>query len=122
MRRLYDEQDRETKASHVAMWGGFNDAPPAMEQSDFKRFWHIYSSSQPRAQEYRQFYHDGKKVYAYLYFDMAGTNFAVEAHNHERVWQFGCQHKNTVRKEIGRCLNKYTCQDCGHVETIDSSD
>jgi hypothetical protein len=40
----------------------------------------------------------------------------------ERV-DVSCAHKNSIRTKIlGRCLNEYTCPDCGTVYSVDSSD
>lgn len=37
------------------------------------------------------------------------------------VFRFGCKHVMD-RKNVGNCMNQYTCTKCGFSETIDSSD
>jgi hypothetical protein len=39
-----------------------------------------------------------------------------------KAYRFGCEHKKTLTKNLGRCYNEYTCKECGYVWTIDSSD
>lgn len=49
----------------------------------------------------------------------------LASHHAGRVWfaSFAfCEHKRQTRRNIGRCFNEYTCQDCGYTESIDSSD
>ncbi|MBY8604187.1 hypothetical protein K7N18_05015 [Burkholderia arboris] len=38
-----------------------------------------------------------------------------------RVFRFGCKHVMD-RKNVGNCVNQYTCTKCGFSETVDSSD
>lgn len=39
-----------------------------------------------------------------------------------RYWKIGCDHKMDSGKNIGNCLNTYTCEKCGYKVTYDSSD
>ncbi|WP_175878854.1 hypothetical protein [Burkholderia sp. BCC0097] len=38
-----------------------------------------------------------------------------------KVFRFGCNHA-MERKNVGNCMNRYTCTKCGFSETVDSSD
>ncbi len=39
-----------------------------------------------------------------------------------KFYQFGCEHENMERTNVGNCLNRYYCKKCGYEEEIDSSD
>lgn len=46
-----------------------------------------------------------------------------ERRYHLRAWQFHfCEHKDVKTRNLGRCYNEYTCQDCNYNWTVDSSD
>lgn len=54
-----------------------------------------------------------------------GTGVALE-HDYwsgkVRYFALGaCDHKDRTQRNVGNCLNEYTCKSCGFVETIDSS-
>lgn len=61
---------------------------------------------------------------ARLFFMHNDTGFALIGDYHPKklsIFKFGCEHK-FKGVEVGRCLTRYTCEKCGFVETIDSSD
>jgi len=54
-----------------------------------------------------------------------GTGVALE-HDYwagkVRYFAFAvCEHNERTQRNVGNCLNEYTCAACGYVETIDSS-
>lgn len=61
---------------------------------------------------------------ARMFFMHNDSGFALIGNYWDRkisIFKFGCEHQ-FKSKEVGRCLTKYTCEKCGFVETIDSSD
>ena len=55
--------------------------------------------------------------------DNTGIAFRLMPNGDIYWWKFAhCWHEHQTSKNIGRCLNRYTCTDCGYSHDIDSSD
>lgn len=64
--------------------------------------------------------------YAMAFINSDMTGYLMLAEHHEKKLAFAsfafCKHENCTGRNLGRCYNEYTCQDCGYVHTVDSSD
>jgi len=83
-----------------------------------------------KKEDYERFtWGESKRSYSFslrLFYFYDGTGVAM-AHDYwakkVRYFKFAkCHHKNKSQRNVGNCLNEYTCGDCGFKETIDSSD
>lgn len=115
--------------------GGYNDMPPNMvdiDESEFfsefrRKSWKYYGPRQACADKERR----GRMTELHLWFDRIGDGVGfkmmpVPGGRHGDVrpvyFKFGpCVH-DYVHKNVGRCLHRYTCSNCGHSYEIDSSD
>lgn len=128
---------------HAAQYNDSNRLPPNFKEITEKEFassqFFIYS---PRLWEYRQI--NVKEDYEKVTWPLAwsggsphrpfdlrmaffhdGRGVAIAQDSQERVRYFSfalCEHLSKTRQNIGNCLNRYTCDACGYVEEIDSSD
>lgn len=116
------------------MSSNFNDVPPNFREITEKEFaqskFFVYS---PERWEYRQITRkeDLERLQrkSALVIRMAhfydGTGIAIEsdywAGKVHYFWFGACEHKERTQRNIGNCLNEYTCKNCGFVETLDSS-
>jgi hypothetical protein len=130
-----DKQPRtaEQLAIHQARYGKDHQLPPNFTEitpEEFARS--MFFTHSPLFWEYRQVnaVHVGRRLgdlrLAY-FFDHTGIAFEVAycagVGQRPRYFKFGpCLHTRTTRKNVGNCLNTYTCDDCGYAQTVDSSD
>lgn len=133
--------DRSEEINQITQqWGGYNHFPP---------FWKDVTEHPDQiemvkrnlldldfyAAETRQMYYpeehkyNGCYVGATLFFTRSNNGFAIaKVYNRnsfkfeDRYFVFGCRHINCLGTTLGRCYYGYTCQDCGHHWTVDSSD
>lgn len=130
---------KEPPPDHVKKYGDQGELPPNFREITEKEFaqskFFIYS---PDFWEYRQInkkedvarFKWGPEQRPYVFalrmaYFYDGTGLAIE-HDYwsgkVRYFAFAvCEHKNRKERTVANCLHEYTCQDCGFVETIDSS-
>lgn len=120
-------------------YGGDSRLPPNFREITEKEFaqskFFVYS---PEFWEYRQItvredierFKWGTEQRSYVFslrmaYFYDGTGIAME-HDYwlgkVRYFAFAaCEHKNKKQRNVGNCLHEYKCEDCGFVETVDSS-
>lgn len=109
-------------------WGGYNDFPPGwrkMTDAEFAKS-HLLAEK-PVSVETRQMVDDKhpKMVEAKLFFLYDNQGYAIGVDYWKgkvQFYHFGCDHEWGPRRNIGNCLNDYTCTKCGQVNRVDSSD
>lgn len=64
--------------------------------------------------------------YARAFLDPDMSGFVLLANYRSKKLAFGrfkfCKHEHKTCKNLGRCWNRYTCNDCGYSYEVDSSD
>jgi hypothetical protein len=130
---------RQPSAEFLSKYGKDNGLPPnfrEITEEDFAKskfftyspdFWEYRQIS--RREDYEKFkWGTEQRSYVFslrmaYFFD--GTGIALE-HDYwagkVRYFSFAvCEHKEREQRNVGNCLNEYTCVACGYKETIDSS-
>ncbi len=130
---------KKPSAEFLAKYGKDNELPPNFREITEKEFaqskFFIYS---PDFWEYRQIskredcekFKWGKEQGSYIFslrmaYFFDGTGIALE-HDYwagtVRYFSFAiCDHEKREQRNVGNCLNEYTCVACGYKETVDSS-
>jgi len=110
--------------------GGYNDLPPEFKEISEKEFAQsMFFSYSPMKVEFRQarlikdseMHLQSMRIYwfyNYTYIVIWNDYWAGKVHFAKGQL---CEHAFEC-KNLGRCLNKYTCKKCGFTEEIDSSD
>jgi hypothetical protein len=133
-------KETPNEESHQKRYNPSNRLPPNFKEITEKEFakskFFVYSPDfwewrQINVKEDYQNFTWGKDKHSYIFsirmaYFYDGTGLAM-AHDYwegkVRYFSFAvCEHKNKTERNVGRCLNQYTCDACGFVETIDSSD
>lgn len=128
------------QADHEKRYGDSSHLPPNFKEITAAEFAASkFFAYTPDFWEYRQINEhnapqDAKKFEGALrltyFYDGTGAAFASayvdqgheHGHHEPRYFSFAvCEHKEKRRRNVGNCLNEYTCVACGYVETIDSS-
>jgi hypothetical protein len=128
--------------AHTARYGETNELPPNFKEiteADFAKsiffihspdFWEYRHITSPKDIKKFKWGAKGKELSTHFTLRLAyfydGTGFAI-AHDYwagrVRYFSFAvCEHKEKTCRNVGNCLNTYTCKACGFTETIDSSD
>jgi len=127
-----------TKEAIKAFFVKGEDLPPNLKEIEAGDWAWGQSSYTPTAELYigRVVLPDGTKgdmrvtVYCGGYYNHGGGfatlfmyDYTGSQHGHRvRFFEWAsCQHRYSS-KNIGRCLNRYTCEKCGHSYDVDSSD
>ena len=120
-------------------YGADNELPPNFKEISEKEFAQSkFFTYSPECWEYRQItkredyerFKWGEEQRSYVFslrlaYFYDGTGVALE-HDYwlgkVRYFSFSlCEHKKKMQRNVGNCLNEYTCEDCGFIETVDSS-
>jgi hypothetical protein len=130
---------KKVSEEFLAKYGKDGELPPNFREISEKEFaqskFFVYSPEFweyrqiTKAEDYKKFkWGDEQRSYVFslrmaYFFD--GTGIALE-HDYwagkVRYFSFAvCEHKERKQRNVGNCLNEYTCVACGFAETVDSS-
>lgn len=123
--------DMKMPEDHEKKYGRFNDFPPNFKEiteAEFAGSWFMVYS--PKFVEWRKISDKDKKFFKYqmsirlfYYHDNTGLGIVCDNGSSKvRFFSFALCGHDYETKNVGRCLNTYTCKKCGYAETIDSSD
>jgi hypothetical protein len=139
------QMTQAARKAHEDKWGRYNDPPPNFQPCSANEFWHWHSMYGVYAdREFRQFVVPGGPnkwmESVQLFYGAGDTGYGLftthkyvpsmsgPAKVHE-VYEYTphfykfylCDHEVKHLRNVGDCLNEYTCTKCGWTYEVDSS-
>jgi hypothetical protein len=125
IKKEYLQKNEYPVLIYVKKLGTCNEIPEPLEYITTKEYFNNINTYATEYEDSKQIFEEGKGHIKDLHIQYKhdyGWGYEKDYRNNKiRFFRVGCKHDYDV-KNIGKCLNEYTCKKCGFKQEIDSSD